>query len=72
MLFLVPKMTTNSGESCAVDVLAKVFAPTGGNPDGFKGLRGLDCNAAVDKLLKGKRPRDNTNSPWDIKNSPLV
>ena len=48
MLFLVPKMITNSGASWPDDALAKVFTPTGGNPDGFKGLRGLDCNAIGD------------------------
>ena len=41
MPFLVLKMTTNSGASCSVDVLAKVFTPAGSNPNGFKGLRGL-------------------------------
>ena len=45
---LVLKMTTNSGASCPVDVLAKVFTPTGGNPDGFKELRGLDRNTLGD------------------------
>ena len=41
-------MTTNSEPSCPVDMLAKVFTPSGGNPDGLKGLRGLDCNAIGD------------------------
>ena len=45
MIFLVLKMTTNSGASCLVDVLTKVFTLTVGNPDGFKGLRGHDYNA---------------------------
>ena len=41
MLNLVLKMTTYSGANCLVDVL--VFTLAGGNPDEFKGLRGLDC-----------------------------
>ena len=45
MLILMLKMTTNSGASCPVYMLGKAFTPTGGNPDGFKGLRGLYCNA---------------------------
>ena len=35
MLFLVLKVTTISGTSCPIDVLTKVFTPTGGNPDIF-------------------------------------
>ena len=44
-VFLVLKMTTNSGASCPFEMLGKVVTPTGGNPDAFKGLRGFDYNA---------------------------
>ena len=47
MLILVLNMTTKSEAGHPVDVFSKAFMPTGGNPDGFKGLR-LDCNAIQD------------------------
>ena len=53
MLILVLKMTTNSGVSCPVYVSGKAFTSTGGNPDGFKGLSGLDCNAVVQGIKTG-------------------
>ena len=40
--FFVLKMTSDSEESCPVVVLHTVFTPAVGNPDGFKGLGGLD------------------------------
>ena len=48
MLFLVLNMTTDSGASCPVDTLGKVFTPTIGNPDGFKVLGDLECNVTMD------------------------
>ena len=43
MLISVLNMTLNSGLGLPVVLL--FITPTDGNPDGFKGLRGLDCNA---------------------------
>ena len=48
MLFLVPKMTLNNGPGLPVVLQYMFTTPTFGNPDGFKGLRGLDCNAKGD------------------------
>ena len=45
MLLLVPRVAANSEPNGPVDMWGKVFTPSGSNPDGFKGLRGLDCNA---------------------------
>ena len=41
-------MTSNSAVSHPVDVLLKASAPIVSNPDGFKGLKGHDCNAIGD------------------------
>ena len=48
MLILVLNMTLNSGPGLPVVLLCMLITPTGGNPDGFKGLRGLDFNAIRD------------------------
>ena len=48
MLFSVLKMTTNSEESCPVEGSWNVFTLAVSNPDGFRGLRGHDCNATGD------------------------
>ena len=46
--FLVLKVTSDSGEDKSLRVLCKDFKPNGRNPDRFKWLRDLDCNAIGD------------------------
>ena len=48
MLFLVLKMILINEAGLPVEVLCMVFTSTGGNTDGFKGLRGIGCKAVGD------------------------